>query len=136
MAYSTDFSKAARRHLDAAGRLDAAEPARVMRSVAGYLFGIAAECALKQMMRDSGMRPLADEERRNDPFWAHFPEIKTLLRDRIYGRRAGELRRFVEDGSFMNHWDVRMRYAPAADISAEHIDRWRQQAAEVVAAMT
>jgi hypothetical protein len=47
-------------------------------------------------MRDSGMIPLPCVERHDDPFFAHFPVLKTMLSTAI-GRRAGELRRFSED---------------------------------------
>jgi hypothetical protein len=130
MAYRRDFAASARRHLRAAELLDTGR-----RDVAGYLFGIAAECALKEMMRDSGMRPLEQSQRRDDPFYAHFEALKTLLRDRIQGRRAGELRRYAEDSSFMQNWDTDMRYAPSSDIVHAWVDRWREQARLIVGAM-
>jgi hypothetical protein len=36
-------------------------------AVAGYLFGLAGELAIKEIMRDSGIRPLSFAERRDDP---------------------------------------------------------------------
>jgi hypothetical protein len=83
-SYAHDFRKAAHRHLDAGERLN--ETARA--DVAGYLFGIAAECALKHLMLTSGMRPLPIESRREDPFYAHFEELKAILRDSASGRLA------------------------------------------------
>ena len=73
MAYSTNMPASARRHLIAADRLNAG----ARRDVAGYLYGIAAECAIKAMMIDAGYRPLID--RRNDLFFLHFPELRTAL---------------------------------------------------------
>lgn len=64
--------RAAFRHLQAAEMLANTD----RRDVAGYLFGIAAECALKHMMASSGMRPLPESQRRDDPFYAHFEELK------------------------------------------------------------
>src|SRR5262249_34246835 len=101
----------------------------------GYLYGIAAECALKEIMRQSGMVPLPLPQRREDPFYAHFQTLKTLLRDRIRGRRAGDLRRYVEDAGFMQFWDTEMRYAPARDVQHAWVDRWRGQASEIVQVM-
>jgi len=75
--YAHDMRAAAYRHLQAAERLRSTD----RKDVAGYLFGIAAECALKQMMLASGMRPRREEERRNDPFYAHFESLKSMLRD-------------------------------------------------------
>ncbi len=103
--------------------------------VAGYLYGLAAECALKQIMRYSGLRPLPLEQRRDDPFYAHFPELKTLLRDHSHGRRAGDLRKYAEDGQLMNEWDTSMRYAPGNEILPRHVARWKQQAEALRQAM-
>lgn len=66
--YPRDLTGSARRHLLAADRL--IETDRV--DVAGYLYGWAAECALKQIMFDSGMRELAQDKRRDDPYLRSF----------------------------------------------------------------
>jgi len=131
MPYTQDLAASARRHLEAATHLDGTH----RRDVAGYLYGIAAECALKEIMRQSGIFPLPINLRREDPFYAHFQTLKTLLRDRIKGRRAGDLRRYVEDDRFMQFWDTEMRYAPARDVQAIWVDRWREQASEIVQVM-
>src|SRR5215471_1273537 len=105
MAYSQDMRKSARRHLKAAQILHVQNGAGDQpgcKAVAGYLFGLAGELALKELMRDSGMTPLTPAERRDDPFFAHFPELKTLL-STAKGRRSGELRRFSEDSSLFQH---------------------------------
>src|SRR5580700_6528856 len=101
MAYSQDLRNAADRHFNAAERLNDAATRPPRRDVAGYLYGVAGECALKQIMRESLIRPLPPEQRRDDPYYAHFPVLKTLLRDRISGRRAGDLRTFAEDDGLM-----------------------------------
>ena len=75
MTFEIDMGMASRRHLEAADELAKG----VRRDVAGYLYGIAAECAFKAMMREAGLRPLAKEKQRNDPFFAHFPELRTML---------------------------------------------------------
>lgn len=133
--YSTDLAKSARRHLATATHLDHEDAQAKHGSIAGYLFGIAAECAMKEIMRDSGMRPLPPEQRREDPFYAHFPQLKTMLRNSAHGRRAGELRRWSEDNNFMREWDTEMRYAPAKDIEREDVVRWRANAELVLVAM-
>src|SRR6266581_1034831 len=99
--YQQDLKKAAYRHLEAAETLFATN----RKDVAGYLFGLAAECALKHLMKVSGMRPLPENERHDDPFFAHFENLKTLLRNTASGRWAGELRRYAEKSSFMQQWD-------------------------------
>lgn len=131
MSYSQALAASARRHLNAALRLDDTD----RRDVAGYLFGVSAECALKEIMRGSGMRPLPPEKRRDDPFYAHFPVLKTMLRDTASGRRSGELRRYAADEQFMQHWDTDMRYAPSGDVLLVWVDRWREQAKKIVDTM-
>lgn len=132
MAYSIDLPAAARRHLQAAEVLchDKARP-----DVAGYLFGIAAECAIKVMMRDAGLRPLRADQRRDDPYYAHFPELRTMLRDSATGRGAKPLGDFIASDSFMNNWSTQMRYAPASDIESHWIKAWAADAKRAVDAM-
>lgn len=131
MSYSIDLANAAMRHYEAGEHLHSKSQ---RQDVAGYLYGIAAECAVKELMRRSGMRPKEPELRREDPFYAHFPELKTMLRNRIHGRNSQIIQRFIE-ASFMHEWDTDMRYAPAKDIEARKIDRWREQAKQVIGAM-
>lgn len=132
--YSIDLAKSARRHFTAALHLNEERQA-TDGTIAGYLFGIAAECAMKEIMRNSGMRPLPTEQRREDPFYAHFPQLKTMLCNSAHGRRAGELRKWSSDGNFMRDWDTDMRYAPGRDIERMDALRWRKGAELVLAAM-
>jgi hypothetical protein len=127
MGYPTNYAEAARRHLQAGLCLHDAEPAKRRPDVAGYLYGIAAECALKQIMRRSYSREA--------PEHAHFPVLKTILRDNAQGRYAGVLRRFAEDGAFMSEWDIAMRYAGKADIAPVQVERWREHAKQAIAQM-
>lgn len=121
----------ARRHLEAADNL--MPSARY--DVAGYLFGIAAECAIKAMMRDYGLQTSKGASRREDPFYAHFPELRTMLRDRLQGRSAGTLAQFIHDDRFMSHWSTDMRYSAASDVKKKWVEIWSQQARNVVGAM-
>jgi hypothetical protein len=100
-------------------------------AVAGYLFGIAGELAVKELMRTSGMRPLPEADRHDDPFFAHFPVLKRMLAT-AHGRRAVELRKLSEDHSLFQNWDVAMRYAPTKDISANWVDRWKASAEKLI----
>lgn len=134
MAYSVNLTDAARRHHQAAECLYDCEPSCRRRDVAGYLYGLAAECALKQIFQLS-YRGRPPEDKREDPMYAHFPELKTMLRDGAQGRYAGVLRRFAEDDAFMNEWDIAMRYAPRQDIPDQLVERWRLQAQLVLAKM-
>lgn len=131
MAFMIDMPAAARRHLHAADLL-ATGP---RWDVAGYLYGIAAECAVKAMMGDAGYRPRGDADRRMDPFFAHFPELRTLLRDAPQLRRGFLLHRFIQNDGFMNQWSTRMRYSRGKDIEKHWVESWATQARQVVAAM-
>jgi hypothetical protein len=131
MAFKRDMPAAARRHLLAANILNSGD----RRDVAGYLYGIAAECALKAMMVDAGLRPLPVESRRDDPFFAHFPELRTMLRDTLKGRRGTTLIALIGDDSFMTQWSTDMRYAHGSDILMKWVDNWAAQASRAVTAI-
>lgn len=138
MAYSQNLMVSARRHLHSASLLFGSESAGSQpgaKAVAGYLFGLSGELALKEIMRMSGMRPLQPADRRNDPFYAHFPELKTLLRDSAKGRRSGELRRLAENSNLFQNWDTEMRYAPTSEIQESWIRTWKQSAEELIKLM-
>jgi hypothetical protein len=115
MAFATDMPAAARRHLLAAEILAAGH----RRDVAGYLYGIAAECAVKAMMSEVGFRPSPEAARRTDPFFAHFPELRTMLRDAPQLRKGTPMHRFIQNDSFMNQWSTRMRYSHGKDIQKQ-----------------
>jgi hypothetical protein len=114
VTYAQDFLDSARRHLQAGDALFNAPPHSQRLDVAGYLYGVAAECALKELMRRSGMAPLPEQQRRDDPFYKHFPELKTSIRDTATGRHQGNLLRFAAgtNDAFMSEWSTDMRYAP------------------------
>jgi hypothetical protein len=134
MAYSQDVEKAARRHLRAALVLyeqvgPGDQPG--CNAVAGYLFGIAGELAVNQLMRNCGINPLPERQRRDDPFYAHFPVLKTMLAT-VPGRRAGELRQLSEDPRLFQNWDTTMRYAPTTEINAALVSAWKGSAEELL----
>ncbi len=128
MAFSHDLPAAARRNIQAANQLNDGH----RRDVAGYLFGIAAECAVKHMVARLPITAPHDKDR---IFHAHFPELRTLLRDALAGRQGLALMRFINNNSFMNNWAIAMRYAPAKEIKEGWVDSWATQATDVVNAM-
>ena len=135
MTYRQNLSNSAKRHLRAANELHGlssggAQPG--CRAVAGYLFGLCGELAVKAIMQDSGMTPLATDRRRDDPFYEHFPKLKTVLLDSAKGRRSGELRIIAQTAALFQHWDTDMRYAPTKDIRDEWIESWKASAHELV----
>ena len=124
---------AARRHLIAADLLNA-DKDRV--DVAGYLYGIAAECAIKAMMLEANLWPLPDPAKRaGNPYYAHFPELRTMLRDGLQGRRGTPLIRFVSRNNFMSNWSTNMRYAKGSSIDVAWVKLWSQQAQDAVGAI-
>ena len=129
MSYTIELEKSAERHYLAGEHLGSCPR---HKAIAGYLYGIAAECAIKHMMQQSNIRPLPD--RRQDPFYAHFPELKGLLSNLIQGRGAAQFQRFLCD-DFMQEWDVKMRYAPDKDIDQRKVDKWRNHANNALNAM-
>lgn len=129
-AYRIDLENSAERHFVASEQLYGNAQSK---GVAGYLYGIAAECAIKALMRDSGIRS-DNGNRQADPYYAHFPSLKTLLSNRIQGRHSQTLSRFMS-GSFMREWDIVMRYAPENDIPQGRVDSWRRQAKQAIDAM-
>ena len=125
MPYDQALEQAANRHFEAADKLFN-DSNRF--DVAGYLFGLAAECALKEAMIQSGMRPQEVGERKNDPFFAHFQVLKTMLMDTASGRLRGEIRKIAENNSFMQNWDISMRYSDGKSIKRKWVEDWRQDA--------
>lgn len=122
---------AARRHLLAAEELNAGR----RHDVAGYLYGIAAECAVKAMMLEAGMRPISEHSSAGDPFFAHFPDLRTMLRDHLRGRRSSPLAVYIQNDAFMNNWSTRMRYSHGREVKIRWVAEWAQQAKQAVAAI-
>ena len=86
-------------------------------------------------MLEAGIRPLDEDERRDDPFYAHFPQLQTLLRDALSGHLSQPLKTYTEDDSFMTQWDTAMRYSKGSAIDPKWVDGWRKQAREIVDAI-
>ena len=138
MAYRRDFRKAAQRHLGAAQalyKIDAIHARKNCTAVAGYLFGIAGEIAVKQMMRTSGMPELPPEQRRDDPYYTHFPALKTYLARTVQGRLAGDLRKIADDPRLFQYWNTDMRYAPTDAIEDYWVAAWKSDAEALVEKM-
>jgi len=128
MAYGRNLSKSAHRHFQAAELLYADMTVhRNHKPVAGYLYGIAGELAVKKLMQKSGIKELDKTERHSDPCYKHFPELKTLLKDET-GRLPGEMRRIAEDTTLFQYWDTSMRYAPGNAVQNNWVEAWRESA--------
>jgi hypothetical protein len=131
MPFEIDLPAAARRHLLAAEELDAG----TRHDVAGYLYGIAAECAIKAMMLDAGLRPVSRHKTADDPFFAHFPDLRTMLRDHLKGRNCSPLAVYISNDRFMNNWSTRMRYSHGREVKIDWVKAWAKQARQAVGAI-
>lgn len=129
MAFPVNMPAAARRHLQAAESLSQGH----RRDVAGYLYGIAAECAIKAMMLDIGLRPTV--ARRDDPFFLHFPELRTALLNQLQGRLSTPLSHFLTNDSFLSNWAIEMRYCKGDEVLDRWVRSWAAQARNAVASM-
>jgi hypothetical protein len=119
--FNADMTKASHRNWAAAERLRNAEAPD--RTTAGYLYGIAAECAIKALYRSISWTT----DSRDGPVYAHFPQLKNKLRDSISGRGAAQLARFA-DQHYMDGWAIDIRYSDGRRPDAATLERWRSHA--------
>jgi len=128
MSLRVDLPASARRHCRCASLL--ARQARPETAEAGYLAGLAAECAVKATTENIPCL------RRDEVFYAHFPELRRLILDHASGRGTERLVRLLgSDRGFMGGWTVRMRYAENQSVSAVHLAQWLADAGAAVALM-
>jgi hypothetical protein len=120
---------AAHRHLKAADALNVGHS----RAVAGYLYELSAECAVKAMMIEAGIDP--SDASQNGPFYLHFPQLRTALLDNVTGRRGAVLARLISNSSFFSQWAIDMRYCKGEEILARWVDKWSAQARDAVGAI-
>lgn len=102
--------------------------------MAGYLYGLASELALKQLMIESGIQELPPANRKSDPYYLHFPEIKTALLNSNLGRSDSRLLQYTS-ARVMKDWDLRMRYAPGKEIADDLVAAWGEDARNLVGKM-
>lgn len=138
MSDTHKLENSARRHLRAAEELHAIGTAGAQpgcKAVAGYLFGLAGELAVKQMMREAGIQELPPQQRRQDPYYAHFPQLKSLLSDQLNGRRSGPLMAVVASDQLFRNWTTEMRYSHTQEINERHVTEWCSEAKHLVGQM-
>lgn len=119
--FTSNMTKAANRNWAAAERLRNSEAPD--RTTAGYLYGFAAECAIKALYREI---PWTTDSR-DGPVYAHFPRLKDTLRDAISGRGAARLARFTNQ-HFMEGWAIDIRYSDGQRPDETTLVRWRMDA--------
>ncbi|TAD88884.1 MAG: hypothetical protein EAZ99_12095 [Alphaproteobacteria bacterium] len=126
--FSPDLIKSANRNWAAAERLNTG-PVRD-RTTAGYLYGIAAECAVKARYRSLHWT----KDSRDGAAFAHFPAIKQKLRDELSGRLDGGLVRFAED-SYLRGWAIDIRYSDGTCPDDKMLEMWRSDADTALATL-
>ena len=129
--FPPNFESAARRHWKVAQKLSQDG----CYDAAGYMFGFAGECRLKSAMIKVGIRPLPNERRMEDPFRAHFPELKALMLDTGAGSRiSATVNALLSNGGFMTEWDTDMRYAKSGSVDQPTTQRWQSGVEQLFAA--
>ena len=118
MAYTKDLSDAAGRHFKDGRKLQEAKH----YDGAGYHYGFAAECALKDRLLAAGVR--ADD----DSIWKHFPELPSFALRALSTRSAAPLRTIFERKDFFQYWSTDMRYAVTGSVDEARAEKWRNQA--------
>ena len=106
---------------------------RRQKAVAAYLFGLAAECAVKAIMVSGKMPGHKD---RSSAYYAHFPGLRLQLQDVLQGRVNFYGLRFATKDDFFAGWDISIRYAESGDVLASNrYDRWFENAKTAINAM-
>ena len=119
-----DYADAAVRHYRDAENL--AERGRFDN--AGYLIGYAAECAMKQKLRDLHSDP-------NRDFDGHHPGPQRQIRMFLEGRGlSGPWLSLVRNRSLFRGWSPDIRYASNGQINAGKYDGWKADAERVLSA--
>jgi hypothetical protein len=138
LAYRRDFAASARRHFRSALLLHKSVEAGAQpgcQAVAGYIFGVVGELALKEIMRPNGLREMPVDRRKDDPFYAHFPSLKSLLAEQLRARKDSRLHTFADSEALFSNWNTKMRYAPTDDIQKKWVDSWKKSAEVLMAEM-
>lgn len=112
------FSEAAARHFRSGDRLIAENEF----AEAGYLYGLAAECAVKAVLAPNNTLPKKLRK--------HFPELVDAVLDyaegRSIGRLAEELSRTKQP--YLAGWHTDVRYAGNKSVPCDQAEQWRMDA--------
>lgn len=118
MAYIKDMGQAGNRHFCDGKTLEKCQ----RYDGAGYHYGFAAECAIKQLLINLGVA-------HDDPaIWGHFPKLRELAICAIKSRQGMAAYNLLDQASFMQEWDTDMRYSKTASITADRAKKWCKNA--------
>ena len=87
-------------------------------------------------MQKRGFKELPEDQKWEDPMFAHFPKLKTLLLNKLEGRQHADLLKFARNTKLFREWDTKMRYAPTSDIPEDLTTLWKSQAETLVGEMS
>jgi len=119
---SESYSESALRHSADADRL----AANSQLDGAGYLIGYAVECAIKQAIVVT--RPAAEAPH------VHLPELVERAKKTLQGRKQSSMSQVLQQSTFMQGWQIELRYAGDGAVPAERFQRWRADANRALAA--
>lgn len=126
-----DLAKAANRHKRCADQLAGNKE----EAEGCYLMGLAAECALKMFLQQSGFQLERSKRKAKkkidgpDPLYLHFPHLTTELLEQGRGIIQGKILVHLSGGMLLKGWNVRMRYCDATSspqVRAQY-QRWKTQ---------
>lgn len=130
-----DYRGAARRHaadadlLLAQGRLPNA----------GQLYGFAAECGLKWMIKECGALVGPDNGfPRKSRYRQHLPRLIDLLDEMenlANGRYASHFLAYLHDVDDLADWDIDDRYRAEGDVNLASVPAWQNAVRQVLAAL-
>ena len=127
---STDYLDAAKRHMADAESLKPNSWAN-----ADHLFGVAAECALKQLMTSLGMEVHPDGNPKDPGHTIHMPHIWSAFQSFAQGRLAARYLRPLSTQNTFSSWAIEQRYAHRSDITPSQADHHHKAASECMATL-
>ena len=128
---STDFCDAAKRHMaDAELLMEKSHWAN-----ADHLFGIASECAIKQVMISLGMATHPDGNPVDRAHRVHMPDLWAAFHSFAQGRLASRYLEPLSPGSPYSNWSVDQRYARRGDFSEAQANDHQLAAEECMASL-
>ena len=93
---------------------------------AGYLIGLAVECAIKSAISET--RPAAEAPQ------MHLPKLVEGAKRTLNGRNAHRLFSVLQMTDFMKSWSIDIRYARDGLVDEAQFRRWRKDANRALAA--
>ena len=93
---------------------------------AGYLVGYAVECAIKSAIEATRQATKAPH--------VHLPELIERAKKVLQGRKRASISNLLKRSTFMQGWNVELRYAANGTVEAVQYHHWREDANRVLAA--